>query len=125
MIIRRWHAVADDQRGYLAHFRRKVLPALRSVNGFEGALVLRRRTGTQVEIEVLTFWRSMSAIRRFAGHDIERAVVENEAKTVLRSFSRRVQHFEVMLDARPMSRRTGNQTSTSRAQPNQLGQSHG
>ena len=120
MLIRRWHAVADDERGYLAHFRRKVLPTLRSINGFEGALLMRRVTGAaRVEIEVITFWRSINAIRRFAGDNTDRAVVEKEARAFLRSFARRVQHFEVMLDARRASRQSDHEESTSKAQRNQ------
>jgi heme-degrading monooxygenase HmoA len=103
MIIRRWRALADDERPYLSHFRRQVLPALRAIDGFEGALVLRRRAADKcVNIEVLTFWRSMNAIQRFAGPDSERAVVERQAKAVLRSFARQVQHFELMLEVRPI-----------------------
>jgi hypothetical protein len=93
-----------------------VLPALRSIKDFEGALVLRRHAAqAQIEIEVLTFWRSMNTIHRFAGPDSEHAVVENEAKGVLRSFARRVQHFELLLDARPTSP-TRNQRRSSKTQ---------
>ena len=115
MIIRRWRAVADDVAGYLGHFRRHVLPALRHLKGFRGAIVLRRDADSLIEIEVLTRWDSMTAIRRFAGDHAERAVVEPEATAVLRRFDRRVRHFEVALDAafdsgstrqRPSRRRT-------------------
>ena len=78
-----------------------MLHELRTISGFEGALVLcRRTTGKQLDIEVLTFWRSMNAIRRFAGPNMERAVVEDDAKAVLLTFAKSAQHFEVLLDAR-------------------------
>jgi heme-degrading monooxygenase HmoA len=99
MIVRRWRAVAENTAPYLAHFRRCVLPALRQVRGFRGAMVLRRMVPDAIEIEVLTLWDSMSAIHRFAGDNTERAVVEPEARAVLRRFERSVRHFEVMLDA--------------------------
>jgi heme-degrading monooxygenase HmoA len=105
MIVRKWRATADNERSYLDHFRRQVLPGLRSIDGFEGALVLRHAAEQQIEIEVLTFWRSMYAIQKFAGRDAERAVVENEAKAALRSYARRVHHFELALDARPVSQK--------------------
>jgi heme-degrading monooxygenase HmoA len=107
MIVRRWHALADDERPYLSHFRRQVLPTLRAIDGFEGALVMRRRAADKrVKIEVLTFWHSMNAIQRFAGPDSGRAIVEKQAKAVLRSFARQVQHFELMLEVRPIRRQT-------------------
>jgi heme-degrading monooxygenase HmoA len=102
MIIRRWRATADYATGYIAHFRRRVLPELLSINGFRGALVLHRKTTSETEIEVLTFWESMRAIRGFAGSDLGRSVVEPEAKRVLRRFDRRVRHFEIVLDALPL-----------------------
>jgi hypothetical protein len=133
MIIRRWQAVADDEKDYRAHFRRRVLPELRAIRGFEGALLLVGQASSlsflprqkkkhrleasaataagRVEIEVLTFWSSIGAIRRFAGDNVERAVVEDEAKAILHSFARRVRHYEVLLDAlrpppNPKSRKT-------------------
>ena len=40
MIVRKWCAVADHERGYIAHFHLRVVPALVSIRGFEGALLL-------------------------------------------------------------------------------------
>ena len=99
MIVRRWRAVADKAAPYIGHFRRRVLPTLRHVRGFRGAMVLRRIADDAIEIEVLTLWDSMGAIHGFAGDDAERAVVEPEARAALRRFDRRVRHLEVMLDA--------------------------
>ncbi len=99
MIVRRWRASALAEGKYVAHFRRRVLPELRRLPGFEGAMLLRRAVAAGVEIEVLTFWRSMAAIRRFAGRDAEQAVVEPEARAVLKGFDRRVRHYRVAFDA--------------------------
>jgi heme-degrading monooxygenase HmoA len=99
MIVRRWRAQATDVAGYLAHFRRRVLPALRQISGFRRALILRQAREDAIDIEVLTLWDSMRAIRWFAGADDDRAVVEPEAKLTLRRFDRKVQHFEIILDA--------------------------
>ena len=99
MIVRRWRAVADKAAPYIGHFRRRVLPTLRHVQGFRGAMVLRRIADDAIEIEVLTFWDSIGAIHRFAGDEAERAVVEPKARAALRRFDRRVRHFEVMLYA--------------------------
>ena len=97
MIVRRWRATADDERKYVRHFRRRVLPELMRIAGFNGVLILRRRRKATVGIEVLTFWTSMASIRRFARGDADRAVVEPEAKAVLQRFDRRVRHYNVAL----------------------------
>ena len=99
MIIRRWRATAVNETNYVTHFRRKVMPRLNRLVGFRGALLLRRRVEAAVELEVLTFWISMASIRRFAGDNTEKAVVEDEAKAVLRRFDSRVRHLDVVLDA--------------------------
>ena len=99
MIMRRWRALAADEAGYLVHFRHRVLPALRRIRGFRGAMVLRSVVNGGIEIEVLTLWRSMEAIYRFAGDNANHAVVEPEARAILRRFDPTVRHFEVILDA--------------------------
>jgi hypothetical protein len=44
---------------------------------------------------VLTLWDSMEAIRRFAGPEPNKAVIEPEARAALASFDEYVTHFEV------------------------------
>ena len=47
---------------------------------------------------MVTRWTSIEAIRGFAGEDLERAVVEPEARALLVSFDERVQHRTIVLD---------------------------
>jgi heme-degrading monooxygenase HmoA len=77
------------------------------LRGFSGATVLRRPGIESVEIEVLTWWTSMAAIRRFAGSDAERAVVEPEVRAALKRFDRRVYHYRVAFEARTELGRLG------------------
>lgn len=51
-----------------------------------------------MKVTVLTFWDSMASIHRFAGADA--AAVEPEARAVLKRFDARVEHFDVLVDAR-------------------------
>jgi heme-degrading monooxygenase HmoA len=101
MILRSWSARATPAgaRAYVAHVRRRVLPALRRLPGHHGALVLRRQRAGEVEITVLTLWRSLAAVRKFAGRNVARAVVEPDARALLRRFDTRVVHFDVMLSS--------------------------
>jgi heme-degrading monooxygenase HmoA len=96
VIVRRWRASALDERMYVRNFRRRVLPQLRQIRGFSGAMMLRRAVAAGVDIEVLTMWTSMAAIRRFAGRDAERAVVEPQARAALKRFERCVRHYQVV-----------------------------
>ena len=102
-VARSWSARANPAGAdaYLAHFRAAVLPALRETGGHHGALVLRRAEGDRVRITVLTLWESMVAVERFAGADVETAVVEPAARSVLTDFDARVEHFELAFHSEP------------------------
>ena len=97
MIARVWSARATDTLApeYVEHLKTRVLPRVRTVDGFAGAMLLRRAVPGAVEIMVITFWRSVDAIRGFAGDDLEGAVVAQEAAALLTQFDRRVRHYEV------------------------------
>ncbi|MGH7043895.1 MAG: antibiotic biosynthesis monooxygenase [Acetobacteraceae bacterium] len=100
MIIREWHAralpAAPD--AYPEHFRTVVVPQLRGVTGFLGATLTRRRTGSGLAFTVLTRWRSMDAIRAFAGSAMEQAVVEPGAIAALAEYDDTVCHHEVIAE---------------------------
>jgi heme-degrading monooxygenase HmoA len=98
MIIRAWRGRASTQRSddYPAHFRRAVVPDLRSVPGFLGAHLSQRRDGDSVEFLVLTRWESMKAIRAFAGPDVDKAVIEPGAIAALDDFDATVRHYDVL-----------------------------
>lgn len=99
MIDRVWAARATvaNAPAYVAHLRDEVIPTLRRLDGYLGARLLLREVGDEVEIVVVTRWRSLEAVHGFAGDDIERAVVADEAAALLTGFDDRVTHFEVVL----------------------------
>ncbi len=98
-ILRHWSARATEAQlpKYLEHFSKNVLPELRCVNGFLGATVSVRHSAQEAEIFVETTWRSLDAVRAFAGADLEAAVVAPEGAALLTNFDRRVRHAEIKL----------------------------
>ena len=98
-ILRRWSAHTTEAQlpKYLDHFSKNVLPELRRVPGYLGTVVSLHRFEAEVEIVVVSNWRSLESIRAFAGSDVEAAVVPNEAAALLTSFDRRVRHSEIVL----------------------------
>jgi heme-degrading monooxygenase HmoA len=98
MVVRTWRGRASsvNDRDYVRHFQGNVLPELRTIAGFRGALLLRDKRGEEVEFLVLTKWASMDAVRSFAGDDVERAVVEPEGVAALTSFDPTARHYEVV-----------------------------
>jgi len=101
-ILRHWSAHATEAQlpKYLEHFSKNVLMELRRVPGFLGATVSTRHASKEVEIFVETTWRSLDAIRAFAGADLEAAVVAPEAAALLTSYDRRVRHSEITISHR-------------------------
>jgi heme-degrading monooxygenase HmoA len=101
MIVRYWRGLtrADTASAYFDHLRRETLPQLRAIDGHQGAYVLRREAGDDVEFVVLTLWDSFESVRAFAGADYEAAVVPPAARSVLTSFDERVLHYDVAIGA--------------------------
>jgi len=97
-ILRMWRArsTVGKSREYVQHATKKVFPTLRAIEGHRGAYVLRRAVDGAVEFVVLTLWESMEAVRRFAGKEPDKAVVEPEARAALTSFDDSVTHFEIV-----------------------------
>jgi heme-degrading monooxygenase HmoA len=97
MIARVWSARTTGAQApaYVEHLKTQVLPAVRGMDGYGGAMLLERAADDGIEIIVLTFWRSIEAIRGFAGANLEGAVVAEEAVALLTQFDRRVRHYEV------------------------------
>ena len=101
MIIREWRGRAEPSKAeaYPDHFRDHVLPQLRRIAGFLGTHLCRRPLDEGIEFLVLTRWRSIEAIRGFAGDDISKAIVEPAAAAALLDFDASVQHYEVIEEA--------------------------
>jgi heme-degrading monooxygenase HmoA len=106
MIARVWtaRAAASNALRYVSHLRDAVLPVVQKMPGYVGATLLERQDGDDIKIVVMTWWRSADDIRAFAGDDITRAVVTDEARALLAQFDREVQHFDVTLEDRPNDR---------------------
>jgi heme-degrading monooxygenase HmoA len=97
MIARLWSArtTAQNWPAYERHFNESVLPELRGITGYIGANLLKRADAGEIEITVLTLWRSLESIDAFAKPDREAAVVAPLAASVLTTYDRRVRHYEV------------------------------
>ncbi len=98
LILRMWKArsTAEKSAEYVQHATSKVFPTLRAIAGHRGAYLLRRAVDGAIELVVLTLWESMEAVRKFAGEEPEKAVVEPEARAALTAFDESVTHFEVV-----------------------------
>jgi len=102
MIVRIWRGQAPlgaKADAYHAHVTGTVFPQLKALAGHQGAWLLRREVGGEVEFLAVTFWESLDAIRAFAGEDIGAAIVESEARAVLSDFDGFARHYDVAFKA--------------------------
>jgi heme-degrading monooxygenase HmoA len=102
MIARMWRgsALPEKAKDYVNHLQMSVLPELRQIAGFQEVYLMRQDSANHVEFIVLTLWESMDAIHKFAGENVELAVVAPAAQTLLREYDANVKHFEVVLNTR-------------------------
>ena len=100
MVIRYWRGSTESHSaaGYLKHLDSVVFPELLEIDGFQGSQVLRREHDGGFEFVVLTFWQSKEAIERFAGENVETAVVPPAAQNLLREYDSQVVHYDLALE---------------------------
>jgi heme-degrading monooxygenase HmoA len=98
MIERVWsgRTTRDGAVTYAEHFRRVVVPELAAIAGYRGARLLEREQDGGIEVVVVTRWQSLDAIRAFAGDELDRAVVQDEAAVLFSDYDRKVRHFGVV-----------------------------
>jgi heme-degrading monooxygenase HmoA len=98
MIERVWSArtTADGASKYAEYFERVVMPELAAIAGYRGARLLQREIEGVMEVVVITLWESLDAIKKFAGDDIDQAVVHDEAAALFTDYERTVRHYEVV-----------------------------
>jgi len=97
-IFRIWkgRSSLEKSHDYVRHATETVFPELASIEGHLGAYLLRRAVDTGIEFLVLTLWDSMEAVRKFAGSEPDKAVVEPAARAALTQYDATVTHFEVV-----------------------------
>lgn len=98
MIARHWRGVtrADQADAYVEHLHTETFPKLETIPGFAGVTLLRRAIPLGVEFLVITRWRSLDDIRRFAGEDAEVAVVPDVARAMMVEYDDVARHYEIV-----------------------------
>jgi heme-degrading monooxygenase HmoA len=98
MISRQWVGIAKESAAgrYVAHLQDETFPALAKIPGFIDASILRRNVAAGVEFRIVTLWKSIDAIRQFAGVNAERAVVPENVRAMMVKYDDVVAHYEVV-----------------------------
>jgi len=92
-LVRSGHKLTEQQE--MAEYRK--------IEGNRGVLALRRVADGQAEFLLVSLWDSESAIQRFVGPDIDRAVFYPEDEQFLIDRDDHVTHYEVVFDSAPVA----------------------
>jgi len=103
-IARIWHGITPATKAdeYLDYLNKTGIPDYRQTKGNQGAFVLRRLERDQAHFLTLSLWDSIESIKRFAGDNYERARYYPEDKKYLLEFEPTVQHYEILVDQKPI-----------------------
>lgn len=97
MIARHWSGSVPNEkaRAYLDLMRDVAIPDYRRIEGNIAALCLHSANGPQVDVEMLTIWDDMEAIKAFAGEEPERAKYYDFDDDFLLSKNEFVEHWSI------------------------------
>jgi heme-degrading monooxygenase HmoA len=97
MISRHWRGIAKhgEADNYIAHLKTDTFPKLAQIDGFVSASILKRAVTLGTEFLIVTVWKSMDAITRFAGRDAIVAVVPELVQSMMIEYDKQVIHYEV------------------------------
>jgi heme-degrading monooxygenase HmoA len=98
MISRHWKGLATPglANRYVEHLRQETFPVLAGIAGYRSASILTRDVREGTEIQVVTLWDSMDAVRAFAGETADIAVVPPVVQEMMADYDRRVVHYDVV-----------------------------
>lgn len=98
MISRQWRGLAQRAQAdaYVEHLQTETFPQIARIDGFVDASILRRDVDGGVEFLIVTRWRSIDAIRQFAGANAEVAVVPDKVRAMMVNFDADVRHYQVV-----------------------------
>ncbi len=96
MIARVWHGYTSPANAdaYEQLLRNTILPGIHRIQGYQGAYLLRRPAGDEVEFITVTFWQTMDAVRAFAGEGRTPSVVPEQARRLLAHYEEHSVHYD-------------------------------
>jgi heme-degrading monooxygenase HmoA len=97
MIARIWRGMTgkDQADDYLAYLRETGLKDYGKTPGHLGAFVVRRDQGEHCDIQIISLWQSMDAVRAFAGENADQSVYYPDDRQYLLDMEPLVRHYDV------------------------------
>ena len=100
VIARIWHGKTKTEKAdeYERYLREAGISKIKAIDGNKGVQLLRKTNGDMTEFMVISYWKSIDAIKKFAGEDYGKAYqLPRDAEFLVEPESL-VQHYEVRLN---------------------------
>lgn len=97
MIARIWRGKTsiENYDAYSEFLIKTAIPDYKNSIGFKSLTFLRKKTGSEANFLLITYWENIEAIKSFAGKNFEKAKYYLEDKNYLLEFDENVIHYEV------------------------------
>jgi len=97
MVSRHWKGIAKPGKAdeYVHHLETDTFPELAAIPGFIRASILQRAVEAGTEFQIVTVWKSLDAVKAFAGANAEVAVVPPVVQRLMVSYDSTVVHYDV------------------------------
>ena len=98
MVARKWHGIVPSEKteSYHNYLLKTGLKEYALIQGNRGVFLFKRTEGDITHFDTLTFWDSITAVKRFAGEDYQKAKYYPKDKDFLLEFEELVTHYEVL-----------------------------
>jgi heme-degrading monooxygenase HmoA len=98
MIERHWRGIAQTEKAhyYISFFKHVTFKYLSSFDGFISGRVLMRARSNGMEFFVISRWETCEALKKFAGADLDKALVPDYIRQGMTEYTETVEDFEVM-----------------------------
>src|SRR5947207_8847229 len=97
MIARMWHGKTNIKMydAYTEFLKQAAIPDYQKIAGLKGLVFLRNIINNEGHFYLITFWKNIKAIKKFAGQDFERPKYFPEDRDFLLELEERASHYEV------------------------------
>jgi heme-degrading monooxygenase HmoA len=96
-VSRHWTGVcrSESADAYIMHLQNDTFKKLAAIDGFVSASILKRDVTEGVEFLIVTEWKNLEAIKKFAGENAETAVVPKVVDDMMLRYDKKVRHYDV------------------------------
>jgi hypothetical protein len=98
MIARYWRGWTDRKSAHVYEelLMSKIMPEIHEIVGNLGSKVMKRELGEEIEFATLTFWVSFDAIKEFAGEEISKSRIPEDAAALMSRWDIEAIHYETL-----------------------------